>query len=71
MARKLRRGKATDVADVIQAIVHLAAARDHLKRVGAARTVVKVRRALKSAGGALRHADRTTFDLAARASHGR
>ena len=43
--------------EIRQAIDHLRAARDLLKSAGAPRTVHRVRLALSSAGGALRHAE--------------
>lgn len=46
---------AAQLAAVDLAVMHLRAARDLLRRVGAKRTLTKVRKALKSADGARRH----------------
>lgn len=54
------------VHHVQAAIVHLKAARDHLKAAGAVRTVDRVRKALTSAGGALRHAHHAPYRNARR-----
>lgn len=59
---------AADAARNVEiAIVHLKIARDLLKIAGAKRTVERVKLALTSAGGAMRHAD----GKAARAEMGR
>ena len=43
--------------EVRAAIEHLRAARDHLRAAGSTKTLRRVRLALTSAGGALRHAE--------------
>ena len=47
----------TTTQQIRQAIDHLRSARDLLKSAGAPKTVHRVRLAISSAGGALRHAE--------------
>ncbi len=53
----MKRTHATKAALVRSAIIHLREARDLLKQAGAKKTTARVRLALTSAGGALRHAE--------------
>jgi hypothetical protein len=55
---KLREGHFGDTEKVRMAIHHLRIARDLLRKVGAKKSVDRVRHALKSAEGAERHAGR-------------
>lgn len=52
--------------EVMRAIAHLRDARDCLKLAGAPRTLARVRAALRSADGALRHASNAPFRTARR-----
>jgi hypothetical protein len=54
----LRKGQPGDVALIRNALFHLRTARDLLRRVGAKKSLDRVRHALKSAEGAERHAYR-------------
>jgi hypothetical protein len=65
---KLRKYKKGDLALTRTAITKLREARDLFRKVGATRAADKVRRALKSAEGAERHASRIELfaDLEAR-----
>lgn len=61
MARKLRRATFEQTGAIGEAVTLLAKARDLLVSGGAPRAAAKVRRALKSADGAHRHALRARF----------
>lgn len=56
--RKLREVTTQDLVELTRAIDDLKAARGRLRFVGAVRAGAYVQRALKSAEGALRHAER-------------
>lgn len=56
MARPLRPATAADVDDVADALALLIAARDKLARANAPQALKRVRLAITSTGGALRHA---------------
>lgn len=58
MAQKLKPASDSEYIDVLHAIAYLRAARDALKRSGSKRSVERVRKAIVSAEGALRHVDR-------------
>ena len=59
--RPLKPGDAKTVAAVAEAIAHLRRARDLLHGAGAERAMARVRLALTSSEGALRHAERRAF----------
>lgn len=63
MASKRRAGKPGDVSEIKTAIHALKQARASLKRAGATRAAAKVRSALKSAEGALRHAFNSPLEV--------
>lgn len=58
MARPLRPATLQDVQAIDSAVVHLRRARDLLTGAGADKAAARVRLALSSADGALRHVDR-------------
>lgn len=58
---KLRKATETDRCAVRDAIGHLKIARNLLKEAGARNTVARVRLALTSAHGAMRHVERCQF----------
>lgn len=58
MSRLLRQANALSVFEVRKAVQLLRAARDELKRADCPVSLAKVRRAIKSTEGALRHAER-------------
>lgn len=58
---KLRDYTPGSLLDIAAAIRHLRQARDQLLQAGAKKAAKRVRKALKSAEGAQRHADRLKF----------
>lgn len=68
MAAKKREGHPGDVSEIEGAIKSLQDARDALVRAGAKRAAAKVRRSLKSAEGALRHAQHSPLMQRVRAA---
>ena len=56
--RRLKPASVTDVDDVREALQYLRMARDFLKSAGCPNALDRVRLAITSAGGALRHAER-------------
>jgi len=58
MARPLRTMNVVDRNNVARAVLLLRTARFWLRNAGALRSAARVQKALKSAEGALRHADR-------------